>query len=148
MSTTCTIADPTPTSAVEPLHGYTHTDRSKQSSEQEREELEKSVELLKGFGVTPRGYRSPAWELSTNTLALLGEFGIEYSSNYMDDIRPYKHPAAAISSNCPFSGFSTMRLSSCSPYPIGTRPLSRPVESWGPGAPSSQASTRWAAPLC
>lgn len=78
------------------LHGYTHTDPSRQSAAQEREELEKSVELFKGFGVTPRGYRSPAWELSANTLGLLGEFGIEYSSNFMDDIRPYRHPESEI----------------------------------------------------
>jgi peptidoglycan-N-acetylglucosamine deacetylase len=74
------------------LHGYTHTDPTKQSYEQEREELEKSIGLIKEFGVSPRGYRSPAWEFSENTLGLLQEFGIEYSSNYMDDLRPYMHP--------------------------------------------------------
>lgn len=78
------------------LHGYTHMDPTKQSYEQEREEFEKSLELFTGFGVTPKGYRSPAWELSTNTMSLLQEFGIEYSSNYMDDIRPYIHPGSTV----------------------------------------------------
>jgi peptidoglycan-N-acetylglucosamine deacetylase len=39
-----------------------------------------------------RGYRSPAWELSTSTLGLLAEHGFAYSSNLMDDLRPYRHP--------------------------------------------------------
>jgi peptidoglycan/xylan/chitin deacetylase (PgdA/CDA1 family) len=78
------------------LHGYTHTDPSTQSAEEEREELEKSLEILRGFGVNPKGYRSPSWEFSSGTLSLLAEYGIEYSSNYMDDIRPYRHPSGLI----------------------------------------------------
>jgi peptidoglycan/xylan/chitin deacetylase (PgdA/CDA1 family) len=78
------------------LHGYTHTDPSRQTINQEREELEKSLTLFNGFGVTPKGYRSPAWEMSPSTLGLLSELGVEYSSNFMDDIRPYVHAGSEV----------------------------------------------------
>ena len=35
------------------------------------------------------GYRSPSWDLSPHTLDLLLDHGLRYSSNLMDDIRPY-----------------------------------------------------------
>jgi hypothetical protein len=35
------------------------------------------------------GYRSPAWELTPDTLGLLGEHGFAYDSSLMGDDRPY-----------------------------------------------------------
>ena len=37
------------------------------------------------------GYRSPSWEFSAHTVELLAAHGLAYSSNFMDDIRPYRH---------------------------------------------------------
>jgi peptidoglycan-N-acetylglucosamine deacetylase len=39
--------------------------------------------------VTPTGYRSPSWELTPETLALLKEHGFQYDSSLMGDDRPY-----------------------------------------------------------
>jgi len=38
------------------------------------------------------GYRSPSWDFSKHTLGFLQKHGFSYSSNMMDDIRPYRHP--------------------------------------------------------
>jgi peptidoglycan/xylan/chitin deacetylase (PgdA/CDA1 family) len=43
-----------------------------------------------------RGYRSPAWEFSVNTLELLAGHGIGYSSNLMDRLHPYRHPNGVV----------------------------------------------------
>ncbi len=37
------------------------------------------------------GYRAPLYEISEHTIELLQRHGFRYSSNLMDDIRPYKH---------------------------------------------------------
>jgi peptidoglycan-N-acetylglucosamine deacetylase len=74
------------------VHGYTHRSPSDLSREEEREELTKTLEILRGLGADPVGYRSPSWDFSQNTLDLLAEAGLFYSSNMMDDVRPYRHP--------------------------------------------------------
>ncbi len=75
-------------------HGYTHTSPHTLTREQEEAELVRGLEILRGFGAEVTGYRSPSWDLSPHTLGLLHEHGIAYSSNLMDDIRPYRieHP--------------------------------------------------------
>ncbi len=74
-------------------HGYLHEWLGDAPVAKEEEVLEKGIELVKSItGTAPRGYRSPAWELGPNTLDLLRKHGFEYSSNLMDDIRPYVHP--------------------------------------------------------
>ena len=77
-------------------HGYTHTSPTKLSGDEEEAELVKGREVLEGFGVQVRGYRSPSWDLSEHTLALLEAHGFAYSSNLMDDIRPYRHEGTHI----------------------------------------------------
>ena len=72
-------------------HGYTHTSVLNMDEKQEREELERGLEVLTGLGASVTGYRSPSWDLSPHTLDLLQEHGFAYSSNLMDDIRPYRH---------------------------------------------------------
>lgn len=71
-------------------HGYTHTSPNKLTREQEEAELIRGLEILRGFGAEVTGYRSPSWDLSPHTLELLHEHGFAYSSNLMDDIRPYR----------------------------------------------------------
>jgi peptidoglycan/xylan/chitin deacetylase (PgdA/CDA1 family) len=71
-------------------HGYTHTSPVNLSRDQEETELVRGLEVLRGFGAEVTGYRSPSWDLSPHTLELLRQHGIAYSSNLMDDIRPYR----------------------------------------------------------
>ena len=42
------------------------------------------------------GYRSPSWDFSAHTLALLETHGFRYSSNFMDDLVPYRHEGSGI----------------------------------------------------
>ena len=45
------------------------------------------------LGVTPRGFRTPSGDWSSDTAALLRRFGVLYSSSMRGDDRPYFHPA-------------------------------------------------------
>jgi peptidoglycan/xylan/chitin deacetylase (PgdA/CDA1 family) len=73
------------------LHGYTHRSPAMLSREEEEAELTRSREILAGFGAEISGYRSPSWEFSGHTVELLAAHGLKYSSNFMDDLRPYRH---------------------------------------------------------
>ncbi len=73
-------------------HGYTHTHPARLTPEQEEVELVRGLEVLRGFGADVTGYRSPAWSFSPVTLDLLVRHGFDYTSNLMDDVRPYRHP--------------------------------------------------------
>lgn len=75
------------------VHGYTHRSPTDLSREEEQEELAKALAVLRDLGAEPEGYRSPSWDFSENTLSLLAAAGLSYSSNMMDDIRPYRHPS-------------------------------------------------------
>jgi peptidoglycan/xylan/chitin deacetylase (PgdA/CDA1 family) len=77
-------------------HGYTHTSPLKLPPEEEERELVKGREILESFGVKVTGYRSPSWDLSSVTLGLLERYGFAYSSNLMDDIRPYRHDGSGV----------------------------------------------------
>lgn len=77
-------------------HGYTHTSPAKLSREEEEAELVRARAVLERFGAEVRGYRSPSWDFSQHTLALLEEHGFSYSSNYMDDLAPYVHPGTSV----------------------------------------------------
>jgi peptidoglycan-N-acetylglucosamine deacetylase len=77
-------------------HGYTHTSPTKLSREEEEAELVKGREVLEGFGAEVRGYRSPSWDFSRHTLSLLESHTFAYSSNLMDDIRPYRHDGSTV----------------------------------------------------
>lgn len=73
-------------------HGHTHRSPATLSPEEERVELEQSIEALGRHGVRPVGYRAPSWELSEHSLGLLEQLGFAYSSSFMTDIRPFRHP--------------------------------------------------------
>lgn len=71
-------------------HGYLHEPPPGLSEAEEREMLQRGFDALeRQTGHRPRGYRSPAWELSHNTFALLAEFGIEYDASQLGADRPY-----------------------------------------------------------
>lgn len=73
-------------------HGYLHEWVDPAQPEREAEVLKQGLNALWSvLGVKPKGYRSPAWETSANTLRLLAANGFTYSSNFMDDLRPYRH---------------------------------------------------------
>src|SRR5579862_8777358 len=55
----------------------------------QRAELEEGLTALGKLGVRPDGYRSPGWELTPETLDLLGELGFCYDASLMADDRPY-----------------------------------------------------------
>jgi peptidoglycan-N-acetylglucosamine deacetylase len=77
-------------------HGYTHTSPTTLDRDQEEEELTKGLEVLRSFGADITGYRSPAWDFSANTEELLQRHGFVYSSNFMDDLRPYRRDGSAL----------------------------------------------------
>jgi peptidoglycan-N-acetylglucosamine deacetylase len=77
-------------------HGYTHTSPTALSEEAEEEELARGLEILRSFGSEVVGYRSPSWDFSRNTERLLERHGLRYSSNFMDDLRPYRRAGTSL----------------------------------------------------
>jgi peptidoglycan/xylan/chitin deacetylase (PgdA/CDA1 family) len=75
-------------------HGDEHERVSELPPDREEAILVKSLEVLTRLGgKRPVGYRAPAWQLSSATLGLLARHGFDYSSNMMDRLTPYLHPA-------------------------------------------------------
>lgn len=71
-------------------HGYLHLRSDLVDEATQRQEIERGLETLESrLGITPSGYRSPAWELTPETFRLLAEFGFAYDSSCMGDDRPY-----------------------------------------------------------
>jgi len=65
-------------------HGWTHRLPVTMSREEEEEEIVRGNESIKRIsGRTARGYRSPAWDLSPNSIELLLKHGIQYDSSMM-----------------------------------------------------------------
>ncbi|ANY68462.1 xylanase deacetylase [Paenibacillus sp. BIHB 4019] len=72
-------------------HGYAHENPTHMSYEEEEEILLRGFAALDRLGVKPRGYRSPAWDYSPNTLKLLEKHGFSYDSSLMgNDLHPYR----------------------------------------------------------
>ncbi|KAK4945600.1 hypothetical protein LTR10_015219 [Elasticomyces elasticus] len=66
------------------LHGYTHEFVSQLSVQQERDVLEKSIDVIMAFtGKKPRGWTAPAWTPSPGTVKLLEESGLQYDHSFM-----------------------------------------------------------------
>ncbi|MGE0857917.1 MAG: polysaccharide deacetylase [Gammaproteobacteria bacterium] len=72
-------------------HGWVHENPAAFDEAGERRVLEQGLTALERVvGVRPRGYRSPAWDLSTRSVDLLIEYGFEYDSSCMGhDFHPY-----------------------------------------------------------
>jgi peptidoglycan/xylan/chitin deacetylase (PgdA/CDA1 family) len=67
-----------------------HLRTDKVSPADQRAEIERGLSALDAIRVAkPKGYRSPAWEMTPETFDLLVEFGFEYDSSCMGDDRPY-----------------------------------------------------------
>ncbi len=77
-------------------HGYTHTSPTKLSRDEEEQELVTALEVLRSFGAEVGGYRSPSWDFSAHTEALLDRHGFAYSSNFMDELRPYRRAGTSL----------------------------------------------------
>lgn len=78
------------------VHGYTHTSPSKLARDEEEAELTRARSILESFGVEVDGYRSPSWDFSPHTIDLLEAHGFRWSSNFMDDLRPYRHDGRSL----------------------------------------------------
>jgi peptidoglycan/xylan/chitin deacetylase (PgdA/CDA1 family) len=72
-------------------HGYTHDPPLSLSPQEEEAQLKRTYKVLSEFGVNVVGYRAPLYEVSEHTMGLLKKHSFRYSSNLMDDIKPYKH---------------------------------------------------------
>ena len=74
------------------IHGYAHELNSSQSVDEERAAMARSIELVTDLtGAPPAGYRSPAGDLTNQTIDLLVEHGLTYDSSLMGhDTTPYR----------------------------------------------------------
>jgi peptidoglycan-N-acetylglucosamine deacetylase len=70
-------------------HGHAHLKSHTVDVETQRQEIERGLDALEALGVRPEGYRSPAWELTAETLEFLVEAGFMWDSSLMEDDRPY-----------------------------------------------------------
>lgn len=71
-------------------HSHTHRWIVTLTPEEELEEMEKAqAAIIKATGEAPRGWRSPAAEVTPYTMDLIKQFGFGYSSNFFDDDSPY-----------------------------------------------------------
>lgn len=72
-------------------HGYSHVVPASLPPEREEAEMVQAIEAVRRVsGRDPRGYRSPAWDLSPVTIDLLLKHGFDYDSSLMgDDATPY-----------------------------------------------------------
>jgi peptidoglycan-N-acetylglucosamine deacetylase len=73
-------------------HGYIHEHPTNLSLAEEEAVLVGGIQTIERVtGERPAGYRSPAWEFSSNTVELLTRYEFSYSSNLMSDIVPFRH---------------------------------------------------------
>ena len=71
------------------LHGYLHKPPCNCDEDEQRAEIERSLEVFEKLGVRPVGYRAPVWLTTSYTLERLGAYGLKYDSSLMDDDKPY-----------------------------------------------------------
>jgi peptidoglycan-N-acetylglucosamine deacetylase len=73
-------------------HSWAHVPPAAQSREQEEADMERANEAVRRLtGHKARGYRSPSWDLSPNTVDLLIKNGFLYDSSLMGaDYWPYR----------------------------------------------------------
>ncbi|RYF59573.1 MAG: polysaccharide deacetylase [Comamonadaceae bacterium] len=71
-------------------HSHTHTWIDSQDSDAEEEEFQLGLEaIVSATGRRPRGWRSPAGEMSNNSVRFLEKFGFDFSSNLFDADSPH-----------------------------------------------------------
>jgi peptidoglycan/xylan/chitin deacetylase (PgdA/CDA1 family) len=109
------------------LHGWIHERNSLLSEQKERELMQRSSDTLEQItGKAPVGIRTPSWDFSPNTLAIIKGMGLLYDSSLMADDRPYEIlengkptgivelPVEWLLDDYPYFGFS--RYSSVRPH--------------------------------
>jgi len=73
------------------LHGWIHERVTDLPASQERDLAHKAFDYWhKRLGRKPAGLRSPCWDFSDETLAIVRELGLLYDSSLMADDRPYE----------------------------------------------------------
>ena len=73
------------------IHGWIHERNSVLPIEAERDLMLRSADTLESVcGVRPVGMRTPSWDFSPNTLALVREMGLIYDSSLMADVDCYE----------------------------------------------------------
>lgn len=71
-------------------HGFLHLRSDAIGPDAQRAELTRGAAAIQDrLGVTATGYRSPCWELTTETMEMLAGHGFTYDSSCMGDDRPY-----------------------------------------------------------
>ncbi len=71
-------------------HGHFHLFNDRVDAAGQRAELDRGLHALGDLlGHAPRGYRSPGWELTPETVELLLDRGFTFDSSCMGDDRPY-----------------------------------------------------------
>lgn len=72
-------------------HGWVHENPADFDTGGERQNIERGLEALqRAAGVKPKGYRSPSWDFSVNTIEILLDYGFVYDSSLMGgDFLPY-----------------------------------------------------------
>lgn len=73
-------------------HGWMHESPLALDAAGERDVLERGIDSIERvLGVRPMGYRSPSWDLSPHSIALLRELGFAYDSSMMaQDLEMYR----------------------------------------------------------
>jgi peptidoglycan/xylan/chitin deacetylase (PgdA/CDA1 family) len=73
------------------LHGWIHEWNTRVSPEVERDLAFRAADTLERVsGVRPVGIRTPSWDFSAHTLAIIRELGLLYDSSLMADDEPYE----------------------------------------------------------
>ncbi|KAL1980009.1 hypothetical protein VTN96DRAFT_4806 [Rasamsonia emersonii] len=104
------------------LHGYAHEGAYSLTVQQERDVLEKCIEIATRLtGKKPVGYRAPLYQVRESTLDLLEEYGFEYDASLTDhDCHPFFAPRRP---------------------PLQPIDYSKPASSWMHPVPSSSSSS-------
>ncbi len=73
------------------IHGWIHERTATLSPADERDLALRSAEVLeRSTGVRPVGIRTPSWDFTPATLAIIRELGLTYDSSLMADDEPYE----------------------------------------------------------
>jgi peptidoglycan/xylan/chitin deacetylase (PgdA/CDA1 family) len=73
------------------MHGWIHERNMLLAPESERDLLFRAADVLERLsGRRPVGLRTPSWDFSDSTLAIIRELGLQYDSSLMADDEPYE----------------------------------------------------------
>lgn len=73
------------------VHGWVHERISDLSPEEERTLTRRAFDYwTRRLGHKPAGIRTPSWDFTSATLAIIRELGFQYDSSLMGDDRPYE----------------------------------------------------------